>query len=331
MILEKPRLRQLGPVAIGIAAFTILSITYHRAETPPWAGKAPASGIANAPLPAPPVAPLEIAATDPAAPFTPFTFVTYNVRNWLSSSTSPEKSPEAKNAVIRVLVDANADVIGISEIGNEIDLAEIAALLNSSGARYPHTYHTGGVDPVRHLGLLSKYPVISTSSPAVRLSGTALSMQRGMLDATVDMNGSHIRFIGLHLKSKRIVRGFDQALLRFDEARHVRKHIDSILAAVPQTRLIVYGDFNDTTRSRSSRAIYGTYRTPGYMSGVRAADSRGETWTHRYSLEDAYSRIDFVTVSPALRKHVSKKGTRVIDDPLWEIASDHRPVVVAFD
>jgi endonuclease/exonuclease/phosphatase family metal-dependent hydrolase len=99
----------------------------------------------------------------------------------------------------------------------------------------------------------------------------------------------------------------------------------------PTAALVAYGDFNDTTRSLSTRAINGTYRTPGYLSHVHVRDSRGETWTHHYAVEDAYTRIDFVTVSAGLRRHVKKDKSRIIDDPDWVTASDHRPVLVRFE
>jgi endonuclease/exonuclease/phosphatase family metal-dependent hydrolase len=64
---------------------------------------------------------------------------------------------------------------------------------------------------------------------------------------------------------------------------------------------------------------------------VHVKDSRGETWTYHYAVEDAYTRIDFVTISAGLRRHVKKDKSRIIDDPDWEIASDHRPVLVRFE
>jgi len=115
------------------------------------------------------------------------------------------------------------------------------------------------------------------------------------------------------------------------EAGHVRNHIDRIIAKDPDAMLVVYGDFNDTTRSLSSRSIYGTYRTPGYMNPIHLKDSRGETWTYRYEREDSYSRIDFVTVSSALKRHVKKEKSRIIDEDSWKEASDHRPVLIRFE
>jgi len=313
----------LALLLIG-AAFASSAIWYRAAETPPWGGgkseRPPVNSQAD---------PRE--RKDDASGFEAFTFIAYNVKNWLVSSQSPEKSPESKEAVIRILASAMPDVIGLSEIGNRDDVIEIQSMLKAEGLDFPHIHHTGGVDPVRHLALLSRFPIVSTETPDPSIPGTGHSMQRGILDATVRIAGREIRFIGLHLKSKRTVQEFDQALLRIEEAGHVRKHIDGILAKDPDALLVAYGDFNDTTRTLSTRTIYGTYRSPGYMNPVHVKDSRGETWTHRYAVEDSYTRIDFITVSGALKRHVKPNACKVIDDPIWDTASDHRAVLVRFE
>ena len=314
------------PLAFAIiltvaAAASVL--VFRNAETPPWSRAADSPAVA---------APPEHTPLDPATgEFTPFTFIAYNVKNWLVSHQAPEKSPEAKAAIIDLLAGGNPDVIGLCEIGSRDDVAEIQAMLKAAGVDLPHFHHAGGVDRVRHLALISRFPILSTESPDLRMPGMEQSMQRGILDATLGIGGRPVRFIGLHLKSKRTVPDFDQAALRIAEAQRARRHLDGILAKDPGAAVIAYGDFNDTTRSLSSRAIYGTYRTPGYMSPVHVRDSRGETWTYRYAMQDAYTRIDFVTVSAGLRRHVKKDKSRIIDDPLWETASDHRPVLVSFE
>lgn len=311
----------LGLVALIAAVASWL--WFRSVETPPWAGNTPSSAMENTSEDEP----LNTLPTD----FTPFTFITYNVKNWLVSHQAPVKSAESKAAIIELLVGGKPDVIGLCEIGSVNDVREIQKLLKAAGVDLPHHYHTGGEDRVRHLAMLSRFPIISTEQPDLRLRGLEQSMQRGILDATLDIGGRPVRFIGLHLKSKRIVPDFDEAAVRIAEARHVRRHIDGILAENPAVALVAYGDFNDTTRSLSTRAINGTYRTPGYLNLVHIGDSRGETWTYRYAFENTYTRIDFVTVSATLRRHVKKEKSRVIDDPGWDTASDHRPVLVRFE
>lgn len=260
----------------------------------------------------------------------PFGFLSYNVKNWLVSTQSPEKSVEAKNAIISMISGCDPDIVGLCEIGSEADVAEIRDMLKEAGADFPYSHHSGGVDSVRHQAILSRFPIISTHSPDTAIPGEGFSMQRGILDATIQVGGQAVRFIGLHLKSKRVVPQFDQAMLRIAEAEHVRNHIDAILAADPSTPLVVYGDFNDHPRSLSTRAILGTYRTPLYLTPVHVKDSRGDRWTHYYSAQQSYSRIDFVAVSKALKPQVDRKLSRIIDSAEWNVASDHRPVFIGF-
>jgi len=305
---------------ISCAAVLFSASRFRSAETPPWRASE-AGDVEN-----PPVSQERI----PTGAGVPFTFVSYNIRNWLVSGQNPPKSQESKNTIVSLLSNARADVIGLCEIGNLDDLAEVQAMLKAKGTDLPYSHHTGGTDSVRHLGILSRFPIVSTFSPDLKIADKNVSMRRGILDATVSIGENEIRFIGLHLKSKLTTPDFDERVMRMDEATHARKHIGSVLAENPEAMLVVYGDFNDDARSLSTRAIFGTYRTPGYMSPVHVKDSRGETWTHFYSHLDSYTRIDFVTVSKALKSHVDKSASRIIDDAQWEAASDHRPVLVGF-
>jgi endonuclease/exonuclease/phosphatase family metal-dependent hydrolase len=253
------------------------------------------------------------------------------VKNWLVSQQTPLKSKDSKAAIIELLASGKPDVIGLCEIGSVDDVREIQAMLKAAGADLPYFHHTGGEDRIRHLALISRFPILSTERPDLRLHGLEQSMQRGILDATLAVGGRAVRFIGLHLKSKRTVPEFEQAEIRIAEAQHVRRYIDGIFAVDHAVALVAYGDFNDTIQSLSTRTICGTYRTAGYLHHVHAKDSRGEAWTYRYAKEDAYSRIDFVTVSAALRKSANRGESRIIDDPGWAAASDHRPVLVRFE
>ena len=316
------RLLPFAALLLSGAAIASAGFWLRTAETPPWE-KVPSTPPSGAEAPT--------SETTGSKEFGGFTFLTYNLKNWLISSQSPEKSEDSKKAAIHILKAGAPDIIGLCEIGSPGDLEEIRSMLRAEGLDFPHSHYTGGTDPVRHLALLSRFPIVSTESPDPRINGSDRSMQRGILDATVRIAGNDVRFIGLHLKSKRKVPDIDEAALRIEEAGYARKHIDGIFASDADALLVAYGDFNDSTQSLSTRMICGTYRTPGYLSPILVKDSRGETWTHRYAVEDSYSRIDFVTVSQALKRHVKRSGSRIIDDPLWEAASDHRALVVRFD
>jgi endonuclease/exonuclease/phosphatase family metal-dependent hydrolase len=248
----------------------------------------------------------------------------------LKDSPKPEIE---KQAVIALLARHTPDVIGICEIGQVTDLAEIQERLKAVGLHFPHSHFTGGADLTRHLGLLSRFPIISTAKPVeteYQLAGQTFAINRGILDATVEANGKPYRFIGVHLKSKRDSEQGDQEAIRLNEARLLRRHVDSILSRDPAARLIVYGDFNDTRASRSIKLITGNYNDPSYLTAIPAKDSRDDAWTHHWALHDIYSRIDLIMVSQGIREDVDFPAAKIIDDTDWNQASDHRPILAIF-
>jgi len=268
-------------------------------------------------------------------------FIAYNVENWLTMDRYVDRKlvknlpkPEAeKQALVKLLANQAPDVIGLCEIGETRDLEEIQSDLKAAGLDLPFTHYVGGSDPVRHQGLLSKFPITSTAKPAeteFKMSGRSFGINRGILDASIVAGGKPYRFIGVHLKSKREVKDVDQEEMRIHEARLLRRHVDSVLQADADARLIVYGDFNDTRPSKAFKSVTGSYNDPGYLTAIPAKDSRGEAWTHYWEPHDIYSRIDFITVSRALRPEVDFRASRIIDDPTWNDASDHRPVLAIF-
>jgi endonuclease/exonuclease/phosphatase family metal-dependent hydrolase len=268
-------------------------------------------------------------------------FIAYNVHNWLISERSvngksmgkKSKPADEKSAVISILSKHSPDVIGLCEIGSAEDLAEIQLLLKAAGVDLPHSHYTGGSDPVRHLGLLSRFPIVGTERPhesEYKLQGKTFALNRGILDATVDVRGTSYRFVGAHLKSKLEVEGVDQEEMRQAEARLLRRHVDRILDRNPQERLVVYGDFNDTRASDSLKTITGNYGQSDYLTPLPAKDRTGTTWTHFWDLHDVYARIDFVTISRALKAHTDFQAVRILDDTEWDLASDHRPVLAVF-
>jgi len=268
-------------------------------------------------------------------------FITYNVENWLTMDRYVDnklvnkrpKPDQEKNAVIHILAAQSPDVIGLCEIGEVTDLAEIQESLKAAGLDLPHSHYTGGSDPVRHIGLLSRFPIVSTAKPAeseYQLNGQTLGINRGILDVTIRVRGKSYRFVGVHLKSKREVEQRDQEEMRINEAHLLRRHLDSIFQSDPKARLIVYGDFNDTYPSKAVRSITSSPDALQRMIPIYFKDSHGEAWTHYWKNQDIYSRIDYVTVSITIKPEVNFRACHIIDDPQWDQASDHRPLLAIF-
>jgi endonuclease/exonuclease/phosphatase family metal-dependent hydrolase len=300
---------------------------------------APAPRQAGRPRAGSPPEPATAAEREPAA--AGLRFVSLNLKNWLAMERyadgrrlpDRDKPAAEKDAVVATLAAARPDVLGVCEIGTPDDLGDLQQRLAAAGCDLPHRHHAGGGDETRHLALLSRLPLVATGKPAdddYQLDGRTFRIQRGILDATVDFEGHHYRLLGVHLKSKREVEEADQEEMRRNEAHLLRSHIEQILGEDPEVRLVVYGDLNDTRRSSSVRAIQGAYNSPGFLTALRLADSRGHFWTHHWDYQDVYSRFDYVLVSRGALPHVDFDASRILDPEDWRDASDHRALLTVF-
>ena len=267
------------------------------------------------------------------------TFCCYNLKNYLGMERTvrgvmkPDTPKPAREiaAVVRFLADIQPDVLGVSEIGTEEDLKDLQTRLAAAGVDLPHSEHCHGGDPVRHLGLLSRFPIAARNSQTDQrylLGDQIFPVQRGFLDCSIEVQeGFTLRCVGVHLKSKRPVPEADQALMRRNESHLLRKHLDGILSADPEAKLLLYGDLNDERNSPGLVEIAGVRNSPTGMQDLFLADSRKERWTHYWRFEDLYSRLDYIFVSPTLSSYVLKKDSFIYENPDYYTGSDHRPLV----
>lgn len=245
-----------------------------------------------------------------------------------SFTGKPEKEIEA---LLKVIVDSKPDILGICEIGSKTDLTDFQKRLSKLGVNLPHTHHIQGSDEVRSLAILSKSPITPHPKPKksnYTLEGKQFSIGRGILDASIQIHGKDVRFIGVHLKSKRPIREADQEMMRRNEAALLRQHIDQILDKNKQSYLMVYGDFNDTKRSRTIYNVKGRSNSSTRLEILDIADTRGELWTHHWLREDIYSRIDFCMTSLSLTPYIENHGSKLLDPEYWAKGSDHRAMLV---
>lgn len=290
--------------------------------------------LAGSPLSARPAATAEIE---------PFVVLSYNVENWLTTDrtvknrhvASAPKPESEKDAVVGVIAAHQPAVLGIVEMGGRSDLEDLQARLKAKGLDYPNVEWHQGLDQDRHVALLSRFPIVERNSQdqvGFDLDGKPEGIQRGILDVTIEpAPGCRVRLIGLHLKSRRKVANIDEAALRAKEAWFVRQYVDAILTKDPKTRLLLYGDLNDTKEQYPIREILGPRRAPGRLTDIPVEDSRGERWTHYFKTADEYARIDFFMASPALLPQISRSKRGVDDSPQWSDASDHRAIFLTIN
>jgi endonuclease/exonuclease/phosphatase family metal-dependent hydrolase len=261
----------------------------------------------------------------------------YNVRNYVEAKPAgpgqkygTHAKPNSEiDALIEVIKEINPDILGICEMGSPARFEDFKQRLDAAGLGYTDSEYVQAADEDRHLALVSRFPIVgrqSRTDVSYDLNGRVGKVKRGFLDVTVQVTPDYqLRLVGVHLKSKlQSMEG--EALVRRYEAQELRRHLDRILTAMPQTNLLCYGDFNDSKDQPMFREVSGVRGTPTYMDDLPAMDSLGDRWTHYWSVADEYSRIDYLFVSPGLAREVVKEKSRVFRGDAWAMASDHRAV-----
>jgi endonuclease/exonuclease/phosphatase family metal-dependent hydrolase len=280
-----------------------------------------------------------------------FRVAAYNLENYLDHPTESRKyvkSSAAKAKIRETILAMRPDVIAFEEMGGLSALLELRDSLKKSGLDLPHYEHVAGFDTNIHVAVLSKFPITARrphTNDNFLLSGRRFRVSRGFTDVDIKVTDtSEFTLIGAHLKSRRPVPEGDEAELRFEEAKILRKIVDQKLTANPNANVVVLGDFNDTYNTKAIKEVVG--RGNDKLVDTRPAEQNGDnqpnptnphyaprniTWTHYYGVEDSYSRIDYLMLSPGMAREWNKEQTYIPTLANWGIGSDHRPLVAAFE
>jgi endonuclease/exonuclease/phosphatase family metal-dependent hydrolase len=288
--------------------------------------------------------------TSPALAET-FRVAAYNVENYVDQATESRKivkSPEAKAKVRETILAMKPDVIALEEVGGLSALLELRAALKKDGLDLPHYELVTGFDTNIHVAVLSRFPIVARhphTNENFLLSGRRFRVSRGFSDVDIKVNDRYeFTLIGAHLKSRRPVPQEDEAELRYEEAKILRGIVERKLTTNPNANLIVLGDFNDTYNTKAIKEIVG--RGKDKLVDTRPAEKNGDnqpnptnphysprniSWTHYYGVEDTYSRIDYLMLSPGMAREWNKEQSFIPALANWGIASDHRPLLATFD
>ena len=279
-----------------------------------------------------------------------FRVATYNVENYLDQPTESRRYPKSAEARAKIREGIRAlkpDVLALEEMGTTNALLELRDSLKAEGLDFPFWEHVSGHDTNIHVAVLSKFPFTARrphTNDQFLLSGRRFHVSRGFAEVDIKVNPNYsFTLIAAHLKSRRPVAVADEAELRLEEAKVLREIIDADLAANPNANLVVLGDFNDTYNTASTKAVIGRGKTklidtrPAERNGDNAPnpiprfEPRNITWTHYYGVEDTYSRIDYIFLSPGMAREWVKDETYILMIPNWGVGSDHRPLVATFN
>ena len=107
--------------------------------------------------------------------------------------------------------------------------------------------------------------------------------------------------------------------MRLQEAYRLRRIVDARVKTAPDNNLVVLGDFNDYYNSKPVKAIVGrgNSRLIDSRPSERNGDSgenlinkkwfpRDVSWTLFYGVEDVYSRIDYIMLSPGMAPELDR-------------------------
>ena len=279
-----------------------------------------------------------------------FRVATYNVENYLDQPTESRqfvKSVGAKAKVCESIRALNPDVIALEEMGTTNALLELRASLEKAGLDFPYWEHVQGWDTNIHVAILSRLPIVAChphTNDSFLLDGRRFPVSRGFAEVDIQAATNFtFTLIAAHLKSRRPVPEADEAQLRLQEAKALRGIVDEHFKADADAKLIVLGDFNNVKSSDSTKEIIGrgkfklTDTRPAERNGdntpneIPRFEPRNVTWTHYYGVEDTYSRIDFILLSPAMARDWVTNETYALTIPNWGVGSDHRPIVAAFE
>lgn len=280
-----------------------------------------------------------------------FRIAAYNVENYLDKPTETRKNTKSESAKAKVretILAMKPDVIALEEMGELSALLELRDSLKRAGLDLPYYEHVTGHDTNIHVCVLSKFPIVARrprTNENFLLNGRRFQVGRGFTDVDIKVNDQYqFTLIGAHLKSRRPVAQADESDLRLEEAKMLRAIVDKHLAEKPDANLVVLGDLNDTYNTKPVKAVIGIGKTK--LTDTRPAEQNGdnlphpthpnysprnEAWTHYYGVEDSYSRIDYLLLSPGMAREWKKDQTYIPVIPNWGQGSDHRALVATFD
>jgi endonuclease/exonuclease/phosphatase family metal-dependent hydrolase len=243
------------------------------------------------------------------SPGVPMRVMTYNIRsgNGDLARTAETIRAESPDLVALQEVDVHwADRSGFADQATELGER---LKMNVRFARIYHIPNADSTRPAREFGvaLLSRYPVTAFSDDTL----TRLSTQDanpvptpmpGLLNVTVDVNGTPVRVFNTHLDYRADPR------VRQIQVREMLARIGDT-----STPVIVFGDMNAKPSAPELQPLLTRFHDAW-------STANGNTPGFTYPADAPNERIDYVLVSDAFRV----RSARV---PATE-ASDHRPVVV---
>ncbi len=264
---------------------------------------------------------------------------------WEAPGFRDEKFAEGAAAVAEVVAGVNADLIVLTEVGDQRDVDELNAAISARGVSYPHTAVCACTDTFtqQHVAVLSKIPFTGVLSAIPGREGffreaddddshDETGISKGII-VKFDFGGRSFSLYGLHLASE--AGSADADAQRVAQASIIRRVTLPAIIAGDQF-VIIAGDLNDGRGQPALRRIQGyddiwpdliETGNPDFFDNA----DLGTRWTYQY--QGTPNQIDHILLSPSIRD-ITALGNgirpRVPEQPN-PAASDHRPFVLTLD
>ena len=228
-----------------------------------------------------------------------------------------EYGHEGLDSVIAVIRSEHLDVVGFQEVdvhwsarSNFVDQAALLAKGTSMEYRFARIYQMPNDDPSKPprefgVAIMSRYPITAFTNREITRHSTqdstaAPALQPGLLDATIDVNGTKVRVFDVHLDYRR------DPSVRAQQVADMLRNIEPCNAPT-----LLFGDMNATPNAPELQPLL-----QHLHDTWPASNGPGAT----YPAKAPESKIDYVMTSDGFR-------VRKVSVP--EVyASDHRPMVV---
>lgn len=266
----------------------------------------------------------------------PFRLKGAEKEEWDRPGFRDAKFEEATKAVAKMLAELDADVLALTEVGDERDVEELRQALGAEGKNYPHSAVCDCTDSTtrQHVAVLSRVPLSDVVHSLPGREGYYMELDdpesendtgisKGM-QAVLDTESGRITLFLVHLASER--NGHEQDAQRIAQASIVRRL--SIPLLNDGRHVIVAGDLNDKRgepailRIRGLDDIWPDLIQTGhykYFTGDLA-----QRWT--YEFRGVRQQIDHILLSGSIRTDFKIKAWTVGHGN--RLASDHRPLIV---
>jgi len=246
-------------------------------------------------------------------------------------------------AVARTIAGIDADIICLTEVGPQEEIAILQELVAAEGVTYPHFEACDSNDPTgQYVAIFSKRPLdnVLRKIPGREFYDKELDdpdseddtgVTKGM-HVTFEVAGQTVHLYAVHLASER--GGHEQDAQRIAQASIIRRHYLQHLNR--GEHVIVCGDLNDRRGQPTLRRIRGRDDLWGDLVQTGNAEyfpeeESGTRWTYQFRGER--NQIDHILPSWSVRQACKRFKTSTV--PVTEtfeglLASDHRALVVEF-